>query len=346
MSVRTVTVADTKFLLREQGSGSGTPVLLLHGVPETSSVWRDVAPKLATGRRVLAPDLPGLGGSSYAGPFDVPSLVAQLAALIESETTGAFDVVGHDWGGSLALGLAGHRPDLVRRLCIANAPFRQVPLHRMLHVPLFALPAVPELIFRLGGRRVVDTMLALAWKSATPLDEERRAEYEAAYTDPEKVSAMLGYYRATARPRLKAALTRDTPAGSPRVAVEKSLVLWGALDPVLPIGTGESVVRDLGADCVMVTIPGAGHFVIEEATPVVVDVLLDFLRDDGAAPAKKAAEKKAPAKKAAEKKAPAKKAAVTDVPAKKAPAKKAAPKKAAPTTATTAPEDPPSPGSH
>jgi pimeloyl-ACP methyl ester carboxylesterase len=338
MTVRTVTAADTRFLLREEGSGSGTPVLLLHGVPETSSVWRDVAPKLASGRRVLAPDLPGLGGSSYGGPFDVPSLVTQLAALIESEAAGAVDVVGHDWGGSLALGLAGHRPDLVRRLCIANAPYRHVPLHRAVHIPLFALPAVPELIFRLGGRRVVDTMLALAWKSSTPLDEERRAEYEAAYSDPEKVTAMLGYYRAAARPRVKALLTRTSLDGAPRVKVEKSLVLWGALDPVLPIGTGESVVRDLGADCVMVTVPGAGHFVIEEATAVVVDVLLDFLRDDSA-PAKKApaAKKASAAKKApAARKAPAKKA-----PAKKVPAKKSA----QPTTSTTAPEAPPSPGS-
>ena len=329
MTVRTVTVADTKFLLREEGSGSGTSVLLLHGVPETSSAWRDVAPALATGRRVLAPDLPGLGGSSYAGPFDVPSLVRQLAALIEAEAKGAVDVVGHDWGGSLALALAGERPELVRRLCVANAPYRHVPVHRMPHIPLFSLPAVPELLFRLGGRRVVDTMLTLGWKSSTPLDQERRAEYEAAYTDPEKVDAMLAYYRAAARPRVKALLTRTPLEGPPRVKVEKSLVLWGALDPALPIGTGESVVRDLGADCVMVTVPGAGHFVIEEATAVVIDVLRDFLADDGPAT-------KAPAKKAAAKKAPA----------KKAPAKKAAAKKAPASQDTNAPEAPPSPGSH
>jgi pimeloyl-ACP methyl ester carboxylesterase len=320
-------------------------VLLLHGVPETSSVWRDVAPKLATGRRVLAPDLPGLGGSSYAGPYDVPSLVAQLAALIESEARGAVDVVGHDWGGSIALGLAGQRPDLVRRLCVANAPFRHVPLHRAVHIPLFALPVLPELIFRLGGRRVVDTMLALAWKSSTPLDEERRSEYEAAYSDPEKVAAMLAYYRATARPRVKALLTRSAPVGTPQVKVEKSLVLWGALDPVLPIGTGETVVRDLGADCVMVTVPGAGHFVIEEATAVVTDVLLDFLRDDAAPSAKTAAATKAPVKKAPVKKAPAAKAAPTKAPAAKAAPKKAAAKKAQPKTTSSAPEAPPSPGS-
>jgi pimeloyl-ACP methyl ester carboxylesterase len=289
-----VTVADTRFLLREEGSGDGVPVLLLHGVPETSSVWRDVAPRLATGRRVLAPDLPGLGGSSYAGPYDVPSLVRQLAALLAAEVGGPVDVVGHDWGGSLALGLAGARPDLVRRLCVANAPYRQVPLHRAVHIPFFALPVAPELLFRLGGRRVVDLMLKLAWRAPTPLDAERRSEYQAAYTAPANVSAMLGYYRAAVRGRV-----RRTGEGAPRVQAQKMLVLWGALDPVLPLLTGESVVRDLGADCVMVTVPGAGHFVVEEAPEVVADVLVDFLADDQPdQPVQPAPRKRAPRKKA------------------------------------------------
>jgi pimeloyl-ACP methyl ester carboxylesterase len=282
VTVRNVTVADTRFLLREQGSGDATPVLLLHGVPETSSVWRAVAPALAKGRRVLAPDLPGLGGSAYSGPYDVPSVVAQLAALIEEELPGErVDVVGHDWGGSLALGLAGARPDLVRRLVVANAPYRSLNLLRAAHIPFFALPAAPELLFRLGGRRVVDVMFALAWKTAgVTLDPEVRAEYTAAYTEPAKVSAMLGYYRAATRPRIAAALGRGEKAdGAPRVHAEKMLVLWGAADPVLPISIGESVVRDLGPDCVMVTIPGAGHFVIEEAPELVLRALQDFLAD-------------------------------------------------------------------
>ena len=96
-----------------------------------------------------------------------PSLVAQLAALVEAEVPGGrVDVVGHDWGGSLALALAGARPDLVRRLVVANAPFRTVPLLRAAHIPFFALPVVPELLFRLGGRRVVDAMLRLRLEGA------------------------------------------------------------------------------------------------------------------------------------------------------------------------------------
>lgn len=280
--VRTVMAGQTSFLLREQPDGApgSTPLLLLHGVPETSSCWRDLAPRLADGRRVLAPDLPGLGGSGYTGPYDVGSVVRQLAALIEAEVPGGrVDVVGHDWGGSLALGLAGARPDLVRRLVVANAPYRHVPLLRAPHIPFFALPVAPELLFRLGGRRVVSAMMSAGWRAPEPLDAERCSEYAAAYAQPDQVRAMLGLYRAAARPRLASLVRRREAAGAPRVRVERALVLWGAADPVLPISVGEGVVRDLGADCVMVTVPGAGHFVHEEAPDVVADVLLDFLAD-------------------------------------------------------------------
>jgi haloacetate dehalogenase len=278
--VRTVAAASTSFLLREQpGGADGTPLLLLHGVPETSTCWAPLASRLAVGRRVLAPDLPGLGGSAFSGPYDVATLVEQLAALVEAEVPGGrVDVVGHDWGGSLALALAGMRPDLVRRLVVANAPYRSVPL-RAVHIPFFALPVLPELLFRVAARRVVDGVYALAWHGPVPLDREARAEYHAAYSKPSVVQAMLGYYRAATRPRLARLVRPGAVTVSSSVRVEKALVLWGAADPILPVSTGEAVVRDLGADCVMVTVPGVGHFVHEEAPDLVADVLLDFLAD-------------------------------------------------------------------
>ncbi len=277
--VRTVVAADTVFLLRTCGDGAGTPVLLLHGVPETSSCWRAAAPALAAGRRVLAPDLPGLGGSTYTGPYDVLSVVAQLAALVEAEAGGPVDVVGHDWGGVLALGLAGARPELVRRLVVVNAPYRQgPPLHRAVHLPLLALPGLPELAFALAGRRLVALMLRLGWRSPVPLDDERRSEYEAAYGGRGRRRAFLGYYRAATRPQPGAPVPGSALARLlPPVDVERVLVLWGALDPVLPIATGEAAVRDLGAGARMTTVPGAGHFVVEEAPDVVADALVGFL---------------------------------------------------------------------
>jgi hypothetical protein len=140
----------------------------------------------------------------------------------------------------------------------------------------------------------------------------------------------------------------------PRVRAEKALVLWGAKDPILPVSTGEAVVRDLGADCVMVTVPGAGHFVVEEAPDVVADVLLDFLADEqvpapakAAAPPEKAAEEHTPIEPPPSVLAQPPVEAVTPAkaPAKRAPAKKAPAKKKAPAGAA-APrtEVPPSSG--
>jgi pimeloyl-ACP methyl ester carboxylesterase len=278
--VRNVPVAETRFLVREHGGGDGTPVVLLHGVPETSSAWNEIAPGLAVGRRVLCPDLPGLGGSAYSGPFDVPAVTAQLMALLDAELPGQrVDLVGHDWGGSIALAMVGAHPDRFRSLVVVNAPFRKVPVLRAGHIPFFGLPIVPELLFRLGGPRVVDLMLKAAWKSDRSLAPEVRAEYVAAYTDPGKVRAMLGYYRAVARPKAAALVTRRTAPRPPKARAERMLVLWGAADPVLPVWVGESVQKDLGADCRMITVPGAGHFVLEEAPEVCLEALQELLAE-------------------------------------------------------------------
>ena len=278
-TVRNVPVAETRFLVQDSGAGgTGNPVVLLHGVPETSSCWNAIAPALAEDRRVLCPDLPGLGGSAYSGPFDVASLVGQVMALLDAELPGErIDLVGHDWGGSLALAMVGAHPDRFRSLVVANAPFRKLPLVRAGHIPFFALPVAPELLFRFGGPHVVQTMFRAAWRSDRQLDPEVLAEYTAAYTDPGKVKAMLGYYRGVARPRAAALVTRSSPPRPPQVRADRMLVLWGAQDPVLPVWVGESVTKDLGASCSMVTVPRAGHFVVEEAPEVCLEAIQELL---------------------------------------------------------------------
>lgn len=276
---RTVTAGRTRFLLREQGNGDGVPVLLLHGVPETGLCWRDVQPVLADGRRVLAPDLPGLGGSSFPGPYDAGTLAGELAALLASETSGPVDVVGHDWGGILALALAARRPDLVRRLAVLNAPYRRQPRPwQAVHVPVLALPALPELLLSTAGARVVDLLLNAGWKAPGGIDDERRAAYRAAYTAPAAQQAMLGYYRAAARPRAGALLPGSALTQAVgTVDVQGALVLWGALDPALPLAVGRAAATDLGPSTQMVVVPRAGHFVVEEAPDVVREALLEHL---------------------------------------------------------------------
>ena len=165
-------------------------------------------------------------------------------------------------------------------MAVANAPRGKVDPLRAFHVPLLALPVLPELAFRLGGSSIVDVMLAAAWRSDAELEPAVRAEYAAAYTDPDQITAMLGYYRAAARPKIASLLRLGAePPEPPPVRAEEMLVIWGAADPVLPVSLGEALVNALGSRSVMVTIPGAGHYVIDEASETVTGVLVDFLAD-------------------------------------------------------------------
>lgn len=304
---RDVVVEGVRFALHRAeptGATDGPPVLLLHGVPETSLMWRDLLPELVRDRVVLAPDLKGLGGSEARGPYDVSTLVRELVALVRHEVGGdgsEVDVVGHDWGGTLATVMATRHPELVRRLVVINAPYRHVDYLRAWHMLLFSVPGLPEGLFRMGGEHAVDLMLRGGWRSQRPLHPEIKRHYQEAYADPERVAAMLAYYRAATRPRIRGAVERlvgavggekrpGGPSGpahddrGPRGPRERVLVVWGARDPVLPLPVGEAVVRDLGSRTELVTVPGAGHFVVEEASDVVVPTVADFLRRPGPSP--------------------------------------------------------------
>jgi pimeloyl-ACP methyl ester carboxylesterase len=104
--------------------GSGPPVLLLHGFPDSSAVWRHQIPALvAAGHRVIAPDLRGFGESdrpegveAYRLELVVQDVLGILATLELSQVS----VVGHDWGASLAWALAGAVPDTVERMVVLS----------------------------------------------------------------------------------------------------------------------------------------------------------------------------------------------------------------------------------
>lgn len=254
-----------------------TPALLLHGVPETAVAWRHLIPELARDRVVLAPDLKGLGDSEAREPYDIASLAAELAALVLHEVDGPVDVVGHDWGGVVGLALAGARPDLVRRVVDISGPFRSLDLTRAVHVPLFALPVLPEVAFALAGEQIWRGAFARGWRKGSP-PPEVLDHYVEAYTAPGRVAAALSYYRVTTRARLWRMVAGGRAPGTTRVRAERALVVWGMDDPFTSPADGESVVRDLGSSATMLTLPGVGHFPVEEAPEIVVPAIAEFLR--------------------------------------------------------------------
>ena len=129
MKVTTETLNGHAFTVRRWGDPSLPMLLMLHGFPEYGGAWAEIAERLCDRFHCVAPDQRGYG-ASYA-PHDIDDyalshLVTDVAALIPD---GPVVVLGHDWGASVAYGLATSRPDLVQRLIVANG-VHPVPFQR------------------------------------------------------------------------------------------------------------------------------------------------------------------------------------------------------------------------
>jgi epoxide hydrolase 4 len=262
---------DTRFFVRALGHGDDV-ALLLHGWPEDGSSWRRVAPMLVeAGYRVVCPDLKGFGATEAPrGGYDAETLADEVSQLIRNLHVRKAVLVGHDWGGAIALATAFRHPGRVRALAVASSPFRQLDLRRSWHIPLWNVPVLPELAFRnaAGARALVGASLRYASRVREPFDDEVVAAYaESVRRDPH---AWLAYYRTLSRRavldygvrrlRNRTGFLPD-PASPNRLRVPAT-VIWGEDDPVTPHHLATRVAHDLDAD--LVTLPGVGHFVHEE----------------------------------------------------------------------------------
>lgn len=261
---------ETRFHVRALGHGDDV-VMLLHGWPEDGSMWARVASLLAeAGWRVVCPDLKGFGRSDkpHGRGYDPQTLADEISQLIKNLHVRRAVLVGHDWGGAVALATAFRHPGRVRALVLCSSPYRQLDLRHAWHIPLFNLPVLPEVAFRVLGDRLVRGAIRYASRSPEAFPDEVLDRYvEAIVEDPR---AWLSYYRTLPRRALASGAWRRVrrrlpllgePPTPPRLRMP-ALVIWGEEDPVAPVSMAPRVAHDLSAD--LVTVPGAGHFVPEE----------------------------------------------------------------------------------
>jgi epoxide hydrolase 4 len=251
--------------------GEGPLVVMVHGFPDFWYSWRHQMAALADDYRVVAMDLRGYnqsdrprGVENYAWPF----LVGDVAAVIAAEGRESAVVVGHDWGGAIAWSTAMMRPDLVDLLVILNLPHPALIAREIANNPRQRENSAYAFQFQQPDAHEALVSEGLAsWVT----DEAARARYVEAF-DRSDFEAMLNYYKANyPRPDQAAA-----PAEYPKVrapvlmfhGLEDEALLPGALND-----TWEWVERDL----TLVTIPGAGHFVQQDAPDIVSTTLRDWL---------------------------------------------------------------------
>ena len=109
----------------EFGDPTGVPLLAVHGVTGHGRRYRRLAEEALPRRRTLAVDLRGHGRSTNDGPWSIPQHVADCVDTLDSYGLGAVDVIGHSYGGAIALALLVAAPDRVRRLVLLDPALAQ-----------------------------------------------------------------------------------------------------------------------------------------------------------------------------------------------------------------------------
>ncbi|MEM8551901.1 MAG: alpha/beta hydrolase [Pseudomonadota bacterium] len=289
LSQTRVTVRDISLSVRQ--GGSGPPLLLLHGFPQTSMMWHRVAPALLADFTLVVPDLPGYGASD--APEDGPPRYAKremardMVALMEALGHSRFLIAGHDRGGRVAYRLSLDHPDRVIALaCLDIVPtgalWADFTVQRALsfyHWLFLAQPApLPERLIGGDPSYFLDTTMA-GWtkpKDLSPFAAEAMAEYRAAFSRSQNIRGACDDYRAGA--------TIDRTHDDEDLASEKTiavptLILWGA---AFAAGDGRSpldVWRATFAPNATGQPLDCGHFLCEEAPQAVTEALTAFFKD-------------------------------------------------------------------
>ena len=215
---RFVPVNGVNLHVKEFGPADGRPVLLLHGFPEFWWGWRkQLGPLAEAGFRVWAPDQRGynlsdkpLGIAAYT-----QDVLADDAAGLLQAMGGPAALVGHDWGAAIAWRVAVRYPHLVSRLVAMDVPHPTVMDAALRHDPrqllrswyVFALqvPRLPERQLQADGfRRLVGQLRSGA--KAGSFSEAEVEEYRRAWSQPGALRAMLSWYRAAVRRRVRSAV--------------------------------------------------------------------------------------------------------------------------------------------
>jgi haloacetate dehalogenase len=260
-------------------AGSGPPVLLLHGFPQTHAEWHRIASRLAEDFTVIATDLRGYGDSSkppdgenHAG-YSKRATAQDQVEVMRHFGFEKFAVVGHDRGGRVAHRMALDHPDRVLKLAVIDI----VPTYKLFHPVtrefatayyhwfLLIQPApLPESIIA----RIVD----LFEQRGSFVDPAARAEYLRCFRDPATAHGACEDYRASVSIDMQ-----HDEADMNRKVECPLLVLWGAHAPMHRMYDVVATWRERASNVSGKALPG-GHFLPEELPDQILVELRAFLR--------------------------------------------------------------------
>jgi len=259
--------------------GAGSPVVLLHGFPDSADLWRhQVSALVGAGRRVIAPDLRGFGESDApAGnePYQILNSAADVLGLCDHLNVERFALVGHDWGSALGWALAAFAADRVERYVAISVghpatfvgeDFEQ--REKSWYMLFFQFEGVAE-----EWLRADDWANLRAWVTAGGRRADDLDQWIADLSRPGRLEASLAWYRANVPP---SSWVGESAFVFPPVACPV-MGVWSSEDMALTEGQMTRSASSVSGDFRYERIDGVSHWIPVEAPDQLNALLVDFL---------------------------------------------------------------------
>jgi len=280
---RDVHARGLRFHVAEAGPSDAPAVVLLHGWPQHWFMWRDVIPGLATDRRVIAPDLRGLGWSDAPkSGYLKQQLADDVLAVLSELGVERFDLIGHDWGAFTGFLICATAPERVGHYLGCSIPQPWPPQERPSLRRLFNLwyqvalgtPGLGAGLMRNG--RFTAQVLKVARSHGRYSDDELAAFVDV-LREPEHANATSQYYRTfllhELRPFVSGAFKQQ------RIATPIHL-LWGRRDQILQGARDHGDHEPYAPNMRIEWVDDTGHFLPEERPELVVQRARELFSTD------------------------------------------------------------------
>ena len=248
-------------------SGSGQPVLFVHGNPDSADIWDGVVADLTSEYRCIAIDLPGFARSRAPDDFDfsLENMARFMDAVVSAlALPGPIDIVAHDFGGAFAMAWAITHPSKVRRIVVINHSAFVKGFRWHWRAKVWRIPVLGELAMLITTWPLFRSTMRAGSKKLT--DDQIHAAYQR--LSPQWKRTVLRLYRGASI----AERENWAPKTIELTAQKPTLVLWGEHDPFIPSSTADSFNAKK-----VVRFTDSGHWVPTEIPQRVAAELREFL---------------------------------------------------------------------
>lgn len=270
----------------DEGSTASGPetILCLHGEPTWGYLYRKFIRPLTKYGRVVVPDHMGFGKSATPQDRDysIKDHVENLEGLVRHLGLSNITLVGQDWGGPIGAALALRNPDLITRMCFMNTGVPGKPptgVPTVADFPWFKwvhTDAAPVVLTNLGST-ILSVLKRIGFERAAQVDETFVRAYAAPFPTPADCKGALAFPSHIGSAETMMFILASV-ANLPRLAAKPAMYVHGEEDRAVPTEFAVGMFRSTWPNGPVVTLPGVGHFIQEDAPETVIALIEQFIQ--------------------------------------------------------------------